>query len=77
MVHSGQGDDSLITAYVQATLAMEPSPVQHLQEAAHTSDRHAATQQALLPGQVMTVVSDVLLLQIKYCAICGTYASWD
>lgn len=46
VVHSSQCDDPLIAADVQAALAIEPAPVQHLQEAAHTSDRHAATQQA-------------------------------
>ena len=51
MVHSGQGDDSLIAAYVQAALAMKPPPVQHLQEATHTSDTHAATQMALSCGR--------------------------
>ena len=43
VVHSSQRDDALIAAYVQAPLAMEPAPVQHLQGTAHTSDRHAAT----------------------------------
>ena len=29
-LHSGQGDHPLIAAYVQASLAMEPPPIQHL-----------------------------------------------